>query len=127
MARLLVVDDKDSIRVVLETQLARLGHDVELAGDVETAARALAASDFDVIITDLKLGRGTGLDVVREAKKARPATEVVVMTDYATDESQLQAMRLGAYGYIAKSPDLTAEVVEFVARALEKRESARRG
>src|SRR5438105_9961597 len=126
MARLLVVDDKDSIRVVLETQLARLGHAVELAGDVDSAVRALSASDFDVVITDLKLGRGTGLDVVREAKKRRPATEVVVMTAYATDESQLQAMRFGAYGYIAKSPDLTAEVVEFVARALEKRESARR-
>ena len=65
MARLLVVDDKDSIRTMLDMRLTAEGHAVEQAENLATADRALSAADFDVVITDLRMGRGgDGLQAV---------------------------------------------------------------
>src|SRR6266852_2262262 len=70
MARLLVVDDKDSIRTMLDMRLTAEGHAVEQAENVATADRALSSGDFDVVITDLRMGKGgDGLDVLRKVKE----------------------------------------------------------
>src|SRR3954471_8289198 len=101
MARLLVVDDEHSMRVFLEVLLSRAGHTVETAADARGAIAKLSAGEFDVVVTDLMLGRsgGSGLDVLSAVKKSQPDTEVIVMTAYASDESDLSAMRMGAYDY----------------------------
>ncbi|HUJ27661.1 MAG TPA: response regulator, partial [Myxococcales bacterium] len=66
MARILVVDDKQAMRVMLEARLSAKGHGVELAADLASAKAALDAAPIDVVITDLRMGRGgDGLDVVR--------------------------------------------------------------
>src|SRR5689334_14133229 len=128
MPRLLVVDDNDSIRTMLEMRLSTERHEVVQAGNVGSADRALGHGEFDVVITDLRMGRGgDGLDVLRKVKETHPQTEVIVMTAFGSEEVRERALELGALCYIEKSPRLAAEVVPLVQRALEKRELALRG
>ena len=127
MARLLVVDDEPSMRVFLEVLLTKAGHAVEMAEDVTAALRVLAApGELDLVLTDLRLGRKSGLDILKKVKADRPETEVIVMTAYASDEGDLQAMRMGAYDYVAK-PFKNDELLLLVGKALEKRGLAQRG
>ncbi|HYZ90020.1 MAG TPA: response regulator, partial [Myxococcales bacterium] len=128
MARLLVVDDKDSIRTMLEMRLTAAGHAVVQAENVASADRALGSGEFDVVITDLRMGRGgDGLDVLRKVKEQQPQTEVIVMTAFGSEEVRERALELGALCYLEKSPRLASEVIPLVQRALEKRELAVRG
>jgi len=128
MARILVVDDEQSMRVMLEARLAKAGHAVELAPDMPGVDRVLAASEFDVVITDLRMKSGRdGLDVVRKVKSAQAEAEVILMTAFGSDDVRRQALELGAYGYVEKSPTLAAELIALVKAAVQKRELARRG
>src|SRR5712691_10315391 len=128
MARLLVVDDKDSIRTMLDMRLTAEGHAVEQAENLASADRALSGGDFDVVITDLRMGKGGGgLDVLRKVKERQAQTEVIVMTAFGSDEVRERALELGALCYLEKSPRLASEVVPLVKRALEKRDLAARG
>jgi two-component system response regulator PilR (NtrC family) len=128
MARLLVVDDEQSMRVMLEARLSKGGHTVELAGDVAGVGRALSASEFDVVITDLRMRGGSdGLDVVRKVKAGQAEAEVILMTAFGSDDVRRQALELGAYGYVEKSPTLASELIALVKAAVQKRELARRG
>jgi len=128
MARLLVVDDEHSMRVFLEVLLSRAGYTVELASDSVSAIAKDQSREFDVVVTDLMLGRGggSGLDVLSAVKKNHPETEVIVMTAYASDESDLSAMRKGAYDYVAKPFKKNDELLLLVEKALEKRNLAQR-
>jgi two-component system response regulator PilR (NtrC family) len=128
MARVLVVDDEHSMRVFLEVLLTRAGHAVELASNASSAIATIGDREFDVVLTDLMLGRGGGggLDVLSAVKKASPETEVIVMTAYASDESDLSAMRMGAYDYVAKPFKRNDELVLLLEKALEKRRLAQR-
>ncbi len=127
MARLLVVDDEPSMRVFLEVLLTKAGHTVEMASDPAAANRVLAAqTDLDLVLTDLRLGKKSGLDILKKVKAERPDTEVIVMTAYASDEGDLQAMRMGAYDYVAK-PFKNDELLLLVGKALEKRALAQQG
>ena len=128
MAQLLVVDDKESIRTMLEMRLSGEGHAVVQAEDVASADRALGTGEFDVVITDLRMGRGgDGLDVLRKVKERQPQTEVIVMTAFGSEDVRERALELGALCYLEKSPRLASEVVPLVRRALEKRELSVRG
>src|SRR3954466_2389814 len=128
MARVLVVDDEHSMRGFLEVLLSRAGHTVEVASDAASAIVKASAGEFDVVVTDLMLGRGggSGLEVLSAVKKSDPETEVIVMTAYASDESDLSAMRMGAYDYVAKPFKKNDELVLLIEKALEKRGLAER-
>ncbi|HEY5677093.1 MAG TPA: sigma-54 dependent transcriptional regulator, partial [Myxococcales bacterium] len=128
MARILVVDDEQSMRVMLEARLAKAGHAVEVASSVAGVEKALAASEFDTVITDLRMRTaGSGLDVLRTVKAAQPEAEVILMTAFGSDEVRRDALELGAYGYVEKSPALGAELIAMVKAALQKRQLASRG
>ncbi len=128
MSHLLVVDDEQSMRVMLEARLSRAGHSVELAADVPALERALADGEFDVVITDLRMRTGVdGLNVVRKVKAAQPEAEVILMTAFGSDDVRRQALELGGYGYVEKSPTLASELIALVKAAVQKRELARRG
>src|SRR3990172_830700 len=120
MASILVVDDERSMREFLEILLQKAGHEVATAADVGGALQAFGAGAFDLVITDLRLGRGTGLDILKEVKAASPATEVVMVTAYATTENAIRAMKLGAYDYVLK-PFKVDELKVVVEKALEHR------
>jgi two-component system response regulator PilR (NtrC family) len=125
MARLLVVDDKQSMREMLEVRLARLGHAVVAVANFTEAESALAAGEFDLVITDLRMGRGgDGLDLVRRVRSRTPPGEVLLMTAFGSDEVRRQALELGAYGYLEKSPNLASEMEALVKAALAKRRLA---
>jgi two-component system response regulator PilR (NtrC family) len=120
MARILVVDDEQSIREFLEVLLMRAGHSVELATSLSEAQTALTRRGVDLVISDFRIGSDSGLDVVKAARTAQPPAEVIVITAYGTPASAVQAMRQGAYDYIAKPFD-NDELMLLVDRALEKR------
>src|SRR5262249_55380034 len=125
MASILLVDDEESPRAVLALLLKQAGHDVAQADGGAAAAEALAASAFDLVITDLRMPGGDGLEVVRLTRATRADAEVIVLTAYAGWESTREAMRLGAFDYAEKGrePD---ELFHRIDQALE-RQARRRG
>src|SRR5450432_2583741 len=125
MARLLVVDDERSLREVLEVYFSDLGHQVVTAPDVERALEIFRAEKPEVVITDLRLGKGSGLEVLRQVKAERHAAEVIVMTAYATADAGIEAAALGAYDFVIKAAHLTGELKLRVNGALEKLRLAR--
>ncbi|HEX9053196.1 MAG TPA: response regulator, partial [Anaeromyxobacter sp.] len=120
MASILLVDDEASMREFLEILLQKQGHRVAAAADVAGALRRLDEGGLDLVITDLRLGAESGVDVLRAVKERSPATEVVMVTAFATTENAIQAMKLGAYDYLLK-PFKVEELKLVVAKALERR------
>jgi len=120
MSSILVVDDEPSMREFLEILLRKEGHEVALASDAQGALVRAGTGDLDLVITDLRLGRDSGLDVLRGVKEQSPATEVVMVTAFATTENAIQAMKLGAYDYVLK-PFKVDELRLVVEKALERR------
>ena len=118
MARILLVDDEVSIREFLELLLTRAGHVVESAGTLADA-RTLLPRGFELVISDFRLGKDSGIDVLKAARALNPAPEVIIITAYGTPASAVQAMRQGAYDYISKPFD-NDELLLLVDRALEK-------
>src|ERR1700722_9509750 len=106
MARILVADDQEMMRDSLAATLARDGHEVIAAGDGPSAVSRLSTGGrFDLLITDLKMPKMTGLELLAEAKRLRPELPVVLMTAFATVTTAVEAMKLGAYDYIQKPFD----------------------
>src|SRR5919206_943752 len=120
MASILVVDDEQSMREFLEILLRKAGHEVAVEADAAGALARFEGSPFDLVVTDLRLGRGSGLDILKAVKTSSPGTEVVVVTAFATTENAIQAMKLGAYDYVLK-PFKVDELKLVVAKALEHR------
>ncbi len=119
MARILIVDDELSIREFLEVLLGRAGHAVESTDSLEGARALLGAHPFELVISDFRLGDQSGIDVLKAARALTPPPEVIIITAYGTPASAVQAMRQGAYDYIAKPFD-NDELMLLVDRALEK-------
>ncbi len=119
-ARVLVVDDEEIARRNLSHVLTRERYDVVTAPDAESALREIGAAEFDVVLTDLRMGRISGMDLLETVQKRFPETRVVVVTGYATVPSAIEAMKKGAFHYLTK-PYRLDEVRETVRQALEKR------
>lgn len=120
MPRILVVDDDSDMRDVLGETLTTLGHDVSRAASGREAMDVLALREFDLVLTDLVMPKVTGLDLLRWIKASELEPEVIVLTAHAEVPTAVEAMRLGAYHYLAKPWD-EAELAEVVAKAAEKR------
>jgi two-component system response regulator PilR (NtrC family) len=118
--RVLVVDDEASMRELLTILLRQEGYDVVTADGGEAAVGLLGRETFDLVITDLRMAGADGLDVLRAAKEQAPRTVVLVVTAYASTESAVEAMKLGAYDYVTK-PFKVDELKVTVTNALERR------
>src|SRR5579872_3217453 len=122
--RVLVVDDEENIRLVLRTLLRKHGYEVEIADSGEAALKALFSFDPDVILTDVRMPKISGLDLLAALKaKQHPAT-VIVMSAYGNVDLAIEAMKAGAYDYVGK-PFKPDEIV-LALRKAEERESLRR-
>ncbi len=121
--RLLVVDDKDSMRSLLHAAFVDQGYNIMTAADGAEAIHVMSDNTFDVIITDLKMPEKDGIDVLKAAKAISTETEVIVVTAYGTMETAVEAMRLGASDFIAK-PFQLAEIELKVAKLLEHKRNA---
>src|SRR6058998_2855998 len=118
--RVLVVDDERSMRELLAIMLRQAGHDVILAEGGEQAVEVLKNESFDLVITDLRMRKIDGLGVLRAAKEHSPQTVVLVITAFASTETAVEAMKLGAYDYLTK-PFKLDEIKLTIANALERK------
>jgi two-component system, NtrC family, response regulator AtoC len=124
MRRVLVVDDEENIRLVLRTLLKKNGYEVEVADGGEAALSALDSFDPDVILSDVRMPRMGGLDLLGALKaKQHPAT-VILMSAYGNVDLAIEAMKAGAYDYVSK-PFKPDEIV-LALRKAEEREALRR-
>ena len=105
MAQLLVVDDEPSARTTLSLLLRKRGHRVTEAEDVAAAAKRLAEQTFDLVVTDLRMPDGDGLDVLQAARAQADAPDVILLTAYAEWKSAKEAIRLGALDYFEKGQE----------------------
>jgi two-component system response regulator AtoC/two-component system nitrogen regulation response regulator NtrX len=119
-ARVLVVEDEKAIQLALRGLLRRDGYDVDLADTGEDALRKLGEKPYDLVLTDLALGRGiSGMDVLRASKEARAETAVVMITAHGNEKVAVEAMKQGAEDYVPKPFD-NEELRVVVRRALER-------
>jgi len=119
--RVLFVDDENSLREFMRSELPRLGHHVTVCEDGRAALRNLEKSSFDAAVLDLRMPGMSGLEVLEHLKKVSPDTEAVVMTGHASIETATSAMRLGAADYITK-PCKLADIEAVLTRIADRRE-----
>jgi two-component system response regulator AtoC len=121
MGRILIADDHDSLRRGLVRALADAGHDVEEAPSGNLAIEKLHDSVFDVIVSDLKMGGSTGIDVLKTARLLQPHAAVILMTAFGSVSTAVEAMKSGAFDYVQKPFEIEEMEVK-IARALELRQ-----
>jgi DNA-binding NtrC family response regulator len=119
MPDILLVEDKESLRRVLRLTLESAGYGVAEAEDARVAAQAVAREPFRLVLTDLRMPHGTGLDVLRASKTADPDVPVVLMTAYGSIDEAVQAMKEGAHDFLQKPVD-SNHLLLLVERALEQ-------
>jgi len=105
-SRILVVEDRESLRRMLDRALSGEGHVVETAADGETALELLATRQYDLVLTDLKLPGQSGIDVLRGSRKLNPGLPVVVLTAYGTVHTAVEAMKEGAVDFLEKPVEI---------------------
>jgi DNA-binding NtrC family response regulator len=116
---ILVVDDEAIARENLSHILTKSGYHVVLAEDGNEAVAVMEAQEIDLVITDLRMKEKDGMAVLAEAKRLWPAAEVLVVTGYASLNTAIEAMKKGAYHYLAKPLNMK-ELLAIVAKALER-------
>ena len=117
---ILVVDDEISMREFLELMLSKEGYQITCAQNGRTAVAQIEKNAYDLILCDIRLGDISGLDVLRKAKAANPATIVIMISAYATAENAVEAMNEGAYDYLPKPFD-NKELKQTIVKALDLR------
>ncbi len=125
MARVLVVDDDKGMREVLEIMLSKEGYQVTSAPGGREALTVCQKGKFDVVITDLKMPRVDGIDVLKGIKEMSPETMVILVTAYASGETAVAAMQEGAYDYLEKNFDI--EELKLTVRDALKRKGVDQG
>jgi two-component system, NtrC family, response regulator HydG len=119
--RILIVDDEEKQRALLSAHLESVEHEITEAPNGAAAIALLENAGFDMVLTDMKMHPGTGLEVLAAVKRLWPETEVIVMTAYAEARDAVDAMRGGAYDYMIK-PFETEELLHHVKHIAERRQ-----
>ncbi len=118
--RILIVDDEDTIRFVLQSLVSGMGHETVVAGSAEEGLARLTEAPVSVALIDIILPGINGIELLRRIKQASPDTEVMVMTSHSSLETAIEALRHGAYDYLSKPFELD-DVSSALTRALERR------
>src|SRR5215203_3731851 len=119
VADILLVEDKDSLRRVLRLTLENAGYSVAEAMDARAALNEIATSRHRLVLTDLRMPNGSGLDVLRSARAADADVPVIVMTAFGSIDEAVQAMKDGAHDFLQKPVD-SNHLLLLVGRALEQ-------
>src|SRR5438067_4706255 len=117
--KLLVVDDEESVAVTMGAILEMDGYSVSISTSGADALRKLNESEYDLVLTDLRLDDVDGLSIVSEVCRVQPDTVSIILTGYASLESAIKALREGAYDYLIKPCDVD-ELRAVVARGVER-------
>jgi DNA-binding NtrC family response regulator len=118
-ADILLVEDKDSLRQMLRMTLENAGYTVQEAVDAREAAAQLSRAPYKVVLTDLRMPHGSGMDVLRAARAADTDAFVIVMTAFGSIDEAVQAMKDGAYDFLEKPVD-SNHLLLLIERALEQ-------
>jgi excisionase family DNA binding protein len=116
-ARILVVDDEETIRDLLSRTLAIAEYEVDLVPDGQTAVDRMRVIPYDLLITDLRMPGVDGLTVIREARRLKGDIPIIIVTGYSTEASAIEAINLGVQGYLTK-PFRVPRVLAVAAKAL---------
>ena len=122
--KVLVVDDEVEMVMMLRNYLTREGYEVKTAPSAETALHCLEDQDYDVVLTDLRMRGMDGLGLVREIHATRPETQLILMTAFGGIDIAVEAIKAGAYHFVAK-PVKLPEVGALVRKALTERDLRR--
>jgi DNA-binding NtrC family response regulator len=120
--KILIVDDEKLMRVSLEDKLTKEGYSVSSLSNAVEGVKLLQSTNYDAVITDLRLPKMDGIDFLREIKKASPDTVVIIMTAYGSIESAVTAMKEGAYDYVTK-PFSLEELTVKLQKALKHKDT----
>jgi two-component system response regulator PilR (NtrC family) len=120
MARILIVDDDRGMKELLQIMLEREGYDVDAVENGKTAINQCRKKKYDLVLTDLKMPKVDGIDVLKQIKEMSPETVVILITAFASGDTALAAMREGAYDYLEKNFDIE-DLKTMVQEALRKK------
>ncbi|HXD78302.1 MAG TPA: sigma-54 dependent transcriptional regulator [Puia sp.] len=121
----LIIDDEEKLRTLLARIIRLEGHTVVEAGSLKAGGRALDREDVDVVLCDVKLPDGNGVEFVRDMKLKYPLAEVILLTAYGNIQDGVAAMKNGAFDYITKGDD-NDKIIPLLASALAKVELQKR-
>ncbi len=124
--RVLLIDDDPGVSDVIGLLLEREGYRVERAGSVKASIERIQAGEFELVVTDLKLPDGTGLDIIAAVRSRRPRLPIMMITSYSSVDSAIAALRGGAVDYVIK-PFNNDDFLRAVSRALKIRVTALSG
>ena len=121
MQNILIIDDEEKLRGLLARIVKSEGFDVIIAGDLKSGFKKLEQNDIDVVLCDVKLPDGNGVDFLEKIKSSFPLVEVILLTAFGKISDGVQAMKNGAFDYIVKSDD-NDKIIPLLYKALEKSE-----
>ena len=121
--RILIVEDRDSLRRMLERALSQEGYEVTGAADAQAGIRWVDERPFDLVLTDLKLPDQSGLEVLAASRRAQPRVPVVVLTGFGTVGTAVEAMKLGAYDFLEKPLEID-DLSRLIERAIGERDES---
>ncbi|WAC39541.1 sigma-54-dependent transcriptional regulator [Pedobacter sp. SL55] len=125
MAKVLIIDDEEKIRTLLSKIISLEGFEVTQAADIGEGMAKLTNTDIDVVICDVKLPDGSGVDAAKKIKESYPVLEVILLTAYGNIADGVQAIKNGAFDYITKGDD-NNKIIPLLHRAADKVALARR-
>ncbi|HHI02952.1 MAG TPA: sigma-54-dependent Fis family transcriptional regulator, partial [candidate division Zixibacteria bacterium] len=100
--RILLADDDDALRRVIQYKLEQEGYEVSTVNDGEKALDELKSGQFDLVLSDIKMPKLTGVQLLEQVKKIQPSLEVILMTAFADVSQAVRAVKLGAFDYLTK-------------------------
>ena len=125
MNKVLIIDDEEKIRTLLSKIISLEGFDVVEAGDIKSGLRKLEMADVDVVICDVKLPDGSGVEATKNIKDKYPVIEIILLTAYGNIPDGVQAIKNGAFDYITKGDD-NNKIIPLLYKATEKVSLAKR-
>ncbi|MBP7644893.1 MAG: response regulator, partial [Saprospiraceae bacterium] len=125
LRKVLIIDDEEKLRTLLARIIGLEGFEVIQSADCKSALKKLEQNDFDVILCDVKLPDGNGVDLARQIKEKYPISEVILLTAYGNIPDGVQAIKNGAFDYITKGDD-NNKIIPLLYRAMEKVDLTRR-
>lgn len=125
MKKVLIIDDEEKLRTLLTKIISYEGFEVFQAGDCKTAVAKMEKYDIDVILCDVKLPDGNGIELSAQIKNKYPLTEIILLTAYGNIPDSVKAIKNGAFDYITKGDD-NNKIIPLLFRAIEKAELAKR-
>lgn len=125
MNRILIIDDEEKLRTLLSKIITLEGFEVLQAGDIKAGLKKLETALIDVVLCDVKLPDGNGVDATKIIKDKYPTVEIILLTAYGNIPDGVQAMKNGAFDYIIKGDD-NNKIIPLLHKAIEKVELTKR-